>query len=192
MKTRTNSKKTLIIFIIALLVAMYVFAVYSVNAKYKPAKQEIYEFGEPFEIDSVQMEMTKAIIIRENEMPDNEAFNEAIKHLLDFRETKIPYLILIEMDVINTSETDTRVDLTNLHLESGAFSLQPYYELMVYYNQCGMYVHLKPGESKTLKLPVPILKIYFPEKAWRYIENREFSLVFSLYPKKQIAKINFS
>ncbi|MBE6805453.1 MAG: hypothetical protein E7526_02860 [Ruminococcaceae bacterium] len=192
MKIKINSKKISIIFIVVLLLVVYVFAVCNVNAKYKPALQETYEFGEMFQIESVQMKMTKAVFMREDEMPDDEAFNKSIKHLLDYRETKIPYLILMEMDIINTSEKNVRVDLTNLHLESGAFSLQPYYELMVYYNQCGMYVDLEPGENKTLKLPVPILKIYFPESDWRSIENREFSLVFSLYPKKQIAKISFS
>ena len=71
----------------------------------------------------------------------------------DYLKSEYLTLGLIKIIISNTTDDEITVDLTAFHIESGAFSLQFYYPLVMYYNDCGMYIKLSKGEQKTLLHP---------------------------------------
>lgn len=99
---------------------------------------------------------------------------------------------LIKIIISNTTDDEITVDLTAFHIESGAFSLQFYYPLVMYYNDCGMYIKLSKGEQKTFIAPVPISSEQFLNYDSTDIRNRTYYLVSSLYPQKIMSEVKFN
>jgi len=92
---------------------------------------------------------------------------------------------------LNPGKQALNIDLTAFHLETGAFSLQFYLPLMKFFNETGMYITLGAGEEKEFKMPVPIVSINFLDYDFNKIENRDYFLVYSLYPEKNMVSIKF-
>ena len=95
----------------------------------------------------------------------------------DYLKSEDLNLGLIKIIISNTTDDEITVDLTAFHIESGAFSLQFYYPLVMYYNDCGMYIKLSKGEQKTFIAPVPISSEQFLNYDSTDIRNRTYYLV---------------
>lgn len=184
-KQKFRNKKTFIIIIICCFVGLFSVMFYSVNSRFPQGKQVIHKKDSAFLYQNIEFKVTGFSFLNGKDIKNNKelmkAFNEPSTS--DFK------LLLTDVNLHNPTNKDVKVDLTAFHVESNDFSLQLYFPAMIYYNNCGMYVDLKSGERKTLKLPVPLSRSYFTSKAYKTVENRNYYLVYSLYPSKNMIKI---
>ena len=188
-KTRC-AKKILILLIGIILVLAYVGTYYSVNTQYPQNTRIIHKSNESFLYNNVTVTVKNTVFVEREEFINNKDIMEALGESSDYPED-VSDLIVVEMEFFNETTDDIQVDLTGLHLESNDFSLQFYYPLMLYYNNSGMYLELKKGERKILKMPVPISKSYFTSSAWSGVRERDYYVVSSLYPEKVMTKVTF-
>lgn len=182
-----SSKKRVIAFFIIALIGVFIFSFYTVNIKFPPSKKTIHPYGQSFTYKNAKLQVKGKEIIDYDQFSSNEGVLRALydnpKQIN--KETKI---VLITVDFYNPTNKPLKLDLTAFHLESGNFSSQFDYPLMLHYNQCGMVLELNENERKIMKMPVSLEKIFFHKSEWPTITDRKFSIVYSLYPEKNIAE----
>jgi hypothetical protein len=189
---KSRIKKLAILLTAVAFVCVYLYMFFSVNAKYPQNTKTVYGFGETFNHRGVDLKITKAEFFEGAELNKDNDFKDAMYISQDEDTTDEYKLIILDVDFYNTNDKAIRFDLTTLHVESNDFSMQFYYPLMLYYNGSGMYLELMPGEHKSLRLPLPIANTFFLDSAWKNVKNRDFYLVYSLYPVKNMAEIKFN
>ncbi len=132
------------------------------------------------------------IMLKRMDIMNDDDLSEYLEENSDYLKSEDLNLGLIKIIISNTTDDEITVDLTAFHIESGAFSLQFYYPLVMYYNDCGMYIKLSKGEQKTFIAPVPISSEQFLNYDSTDIRNRTYYLVSSLYPQKIMSEVKFN
>lgn len=189
-----KNKKAKIIISTALVISLiiaYSFMYSNINSLYPQNEKVIYNQNEIFEIQGANARIISSKFINKDEILNDKVLTEALNSNSDYMNEDDFYLALIDMELENVTNNPVTVDLTAFHLESGSFSLQGYYPLMLYYNEYGMYVELKNQETKKLKFVVPISPSQFNNQYSNSILNKEYFLVYSLYPQKLMVSCNF-
>lgn len=190
MVKKKTAKLTLIVSGVALFLLAYISMLCSINAKYPQNKRILHRYGESFSYQGAEVKITNAEFLEKDKIIHNKEIMTALDNP-DKSSSEDIKMALVSVDLFNPGKQTIKIDLTAFHLESNDFSLQFYYPLMIYYNHCGMYAELNSGQHVILKLPVPLFKEYFVDSNWDNIKNREYYLVSSLYPEKNMAEITF-
>ena len=131
-------------------------------------------------------------MLKRMDIMNDDDLSEYLEENSDYLKSEDLNLGLIKIIISNTTDDEITVDLTAFHIESGAFSLQFYYPLVMYYNDCGMYIKLSKGEQITFIAPVPISSEQFLNYDSTDIRNRTYYLVSSLYPQKIMSEVKFN
>ena len=79
-------------------------------------------------------------MLKRMDIMNDDDLSEYLEENSDYLKSEDLNLGLIKIIISNTTDDEITVDLTAFHIESGAFSLQFYYPLVMYYNDCGMYI----------------------------------------------------
>lgn len=182
------TKKRIIIFLAIALVGTFIFGFFTVNSKFPASKKTIHPYGQPFTYQNAKLQIKGKEILDYNQFSNNDDLLRILNIDSKSQNSDTTKIILITVEFCNPTAKTLKLDLTAFHLESGSFSLQFDYPLMLHYNHCGMNLKLNGNEKKTLSMPVPLTKINFSESEWLTINNRKFSVVYSLYPEKNIAE----
>jgi len=181
-----------ILFAVIAFMAAYIFMFCSVNAAFPQNKRVIYSFGETFTAQGAEFKITNAVLLSKSEIEKDKELTGILERNSGFSSVPDLNLALIDITAVNPGQEELDIDLTSFHLESGAFSLQFYYPLVLYFNDGGMYISLSKYEEKKLKMPVPVAGVHFLDYNYKKVKNRDYFLVYSLYPEKKMAAIKFS
>ena len=152
MRKKNNLKVIVTLLIVTVLCICGVIRFFSINSQYPQNEKVVYKMGDSFVCQNAKFTIT------------------------DYLKSEDLNLGLIKIIISNTTDDEITVDLTAFHIESGAFSLQFYYPLVMYYNDCGMYIKLSKGEQKTFIAPVPISSEQFLNYDSTDIRNRTYFL----------------
>lgn len=182
------SKKRVALFFIIVLVGAFCFSFFTVNAKFPPGKEIIHPFGERISYKNMEFQVKRTEILDYDQFAENEELIHALQgpnpEGEDVQNTKI---VLITAEFYNPTDQPQKLDLTPFWLEAGNFSSQADDSLILYYNPSGLILNKK--EKRIIKLPVPLKTVFFTGSEWETVKDRKFSLVYTLYPEKNIVKI---
>lgn len=184
-------KLFIILACISVFLIAYIFMFVSVNSKFPQNTKEIYQIGQEFEYQNMKMKINDANFIEAEALQKDKGFLDLVNKYYENQSDNIKFVIL-DMVIKNTSDKDSSISLIPFHLESNDFSLQADLPFVMYLNECGMQLDLKKDEIKSLKLPVPLSKNFFKESKWNNVKNRDYYLVYSLYPVKKMIKIDLN
>lgn len=190
MMNKTNSKKkTVIIFLIIVLIGAFFFSFYTVNSKFSPSRKIVHPYGQPFSYKNAELQVKGKEILDYSQFSSDKSVLNALGINPKNENSRDAKIIFITVEFYNSTDKPLQLDLTAFYLESGNFSTQFDLPLMLHYNQCGMTLKLNKNQRKILKMPATLEKIFFSGSEWPTIKDRKFSLVYSLYPNKNIAEI---
>lgn len=174
------------------LVLTYFIMFFNINSLYTQNKRTVYEFGKTFVAQNAEFTIIGSDLLKKDDIVKDAQLTELLENNSGYLSEKDLNLALVDMVIKNPTKETIYLDLTAFHFESGAFSLQFYYPLMIYYNDCGMYIELSEEEEKTLRIPIPISAGQFLNYDIEDIKNRNYYFVCSLYPEKIMAEVKFS
>lgn len=174
------------------LVLTYFIMFLNINSLYPQNKRTVFEFGKTFVTQNAEFTIIGSDLLKKDDIVKDAQLTELLENNSGYLSEKDLNLALVDMVIKNPTKETIYLDLTAFHFESGAFSLQFYYPLMIYYNDCGMYIELSEEEEKTLRIPIPISAGQFLNYDIEDIKNRNYYLVCSLYPEKIMAEVKFS
>lgn len=184
------SKKRVFLILLIVLVGAFCWSYFTVNAEFPPSKKIIHPFGEKISYKNTEFQVKGTEILDYSQFSQNKELIRALQgpnpEGEDVQNTKI---VLITAEFYNPTDSPLKLDLASFWLEAGNFSSQCDYPLMFYYNQIGMTLELDKKEKRILKLPVPLKRVFFTGSDWKTAQDREFSLVYTLYPEKNIIEI---
>lgn len=152
------------------------------NRQYPPPEIETYAHLQPVKYNDIELVLNHSAFLQEEE----------IKTVLieELEEGFTPKMIVLDVTVTNTAETEQTMDFTPFILESGAWKNAVHMMAFLRLNDGAktaptMTPILQPGESLTLRLPFLMMPSQFSERKWDAVEERSYELVLSLYPKKR-------
>lgn len=162
-----------------------VFRICQVNRMYPEAAVESYQVGQPFQYGNLTLTVEDSMLIGPDRLiqegyiasdPDLEGINPE-----DMR------ALLITLHVQNLSDRSAGLPLYIFNAESDGWSngLDMNWAELASGGQ-GIDVMLEPGEEKTVVLAYQLFAVQFQRKDWNRIDQRAFSLVFSIYPVKRM------
>ena len=170
------------------LIGAFCFGFFTVNAKFPPGKEIIHPFGQQISYKNVEFQVKGTEILDYSQFSGNKELIRALQGPNpageDVQNTKI---ILVTVEFYNPTDQPLKLDLTPFWLEAGNFSSQCDYSLTLYYNPSGLILNKK--EKRIIKLPVPLKTVFFTGSEWETVKDRKFSLVYTLYPEKNIVEI---
>lgn len=182
------SRKRVFLFFIIVLIGAFCVGFYTVNAKFPQSKKIIHPFGQRMSYQDMEFEVKGTEILDYDQFSGNKDLIRALQgpnpEGEDVRNTKI---VLVTVDFYNPTDQPQKLDLTSFWFEAGNFSSQTDDPLTLYYNPSGLILNKK--ERKIIKLPVPLKTVFFSRSEWKTVKDRKFSLVYTLYPEKNIAEI---
>lgn len=93
---------------------------------------------------------------------------------------------LVEITITKTADDNTKLDLTEIFFESGAWGNQWDIELFTQINPDleKLVFKMDAGETKKIIFPMTMNDTHFSEKDWKNIDNRKFYIVLQYYPIK--------
>lgn len=186
------SKKVKLVIIfacISIFLIVYIFMFISVNFKFPQSTKEIYKIGEEFEYQNIKVKINDAYFVEDKELQKDKEFLDLVNHYYENQSDNIKFVIL-DMEIQNPDDQENSISLIPFHLESNDFSLQADLPFVMYLNECGMQLELKKNEIKKLKFPVPLSEKFFRKSEWHKVKNRDYYLVYSLYPVKKMIEID--
>lgn len=184
-------KLFIILACISVFLITYIFMFVSVNSKFPQNTKEIYQMGQEFEYQNTKIKINNAKFIEGEDLQKDKGLLDLVNKYYEKQNDNIK-LIVLDMEIKNIADKDNSISLIPFHLESNDFSLQADLPFVMYLNECGMQLDLKKGESKILKFPVPLSKNFFRKSKWNNVKNRDYDLVYSLYPVKKMIKIDLN
>lgn len=192
MRKKNNLKVIVTLLIVTVLCICGVIRFFSINSKYPQNEKVVYKMGDSFVCQNAKFTITDTYMLTRMDIMNDDDLSEYLEENSDYLKSEDLNLGLIKIIISNTTDDEITVDLTAFHIESGAFSLQFYYPLVMYYNDCGMYIKLSKCEQKTFIAPVPISSEQFLNYDSTDIRNRTYYLVSSLYPQKIMSEVKFN
>lgn len=183
-----KKRKTVIIVAVVLLAAVWAFFVVRVSLYYKRDDPVVYQMGEEAPLPETYAQNV-TMRVDEAHFFSNEAYDELKIPGMDEENHDLAKCILITLTLTNHGSEDQVVDLTPMQPESRAWTNginMHWFKSMVSEEEQGtLYPTVPAGESVRINLPFNINEIHFQSKEWDTVTEREYSLVFSLYPRKE-------
>lgn len=192
MRKISKVKLTVVLILVISLILTYFIMFFYINNLYPQSERIIYEFGKTFVVQNAEFTITDADLLKKDDIEKDAGMVEILEDNSGYLSEKDLNLVLVDMFIKNPTKETIYLDLTAFHFESGAFSLQFYFPLMIYYNDCGMYIELNGEEEKNIKVPIPISASQFLNYNIENIQDRNYYFVCSLYPKKIMAEVKFN
>lgn len=191
------NKTSKIKIIVALILACSILVIYfimfcNINSIYPQNKRTVYEYGDTFVTQNAEFTITNSDWLYKEDIEKDAELVEVLDPNAGYLTEEDLNLALMEMVVKNPTNETIQVDLTAFHFESEAYSMQFYYPLMLYYNDCGMYIELAQGEEKTITVPCPVAPSSFLYYNLEELKSRDYYFVCSLYPEKIMAEVKFN
>lgn len=152
------------------------------NRRYPPPITETYTMSQPVSYNSFQITVERSAFLADDQIQT--VLAEEVEEGYE------PKIIVLDVTITNKADTEHTLDLTPFVLQSGAWKngihMLAFLRLNdTSANQATLNPSLKPGESRSLRLPFSMLSSNFAPQKWDSVEQREYSLVLSLYPIKQ-------
>lgn len=178
------------VLLLIIVVTVYTGNFMSLNSKFHSPQIKSNSMNQEIVLQGLTFQITEAQMLHTDDITSNGTLKELLaEYYSDSFENYI--LILITAELENRTASSAAFDFTFLHLESGAYSSQAFYPLMHYYNNFGMMLELGSKEKEEVIIGFPIHKVSFRETDWNNVENREYKLVCSLFPQKEIIPLEF-
>lgn len=187
-KNKKIIKISIAVFVLALVIA-YITAFISVNTKYPPNKTVEHNQGSVNTYLGSEFKIKDAYILNREQINNNEAFKEVCDHY--FSENGYCLIYCVTADFHNVSDEKITVPLENIWLVSGAFSLQIFLQLSEVVNGFGVQLNLNPYETKEVVLTYAISDAALDHNGIDQLLDRDYTLVYSLYPDKNTIPIKF-
>ena len=183
MKHKRNKRRRIlqisICCFVLLCAALYWRGYTAVNQKYPAPETETYSIEQPAPYEGAEITVTGSRFMSQKEAEQNFADEFSLGYDLK--------CIVVELTVTNPGPEEITVDLTPLALTSGAWengiNLVGFMELNT--PPAALNAVLQAGDSLRMQLPFTMLSQHFKPDSWKDVENRDFSLEFSLYPVKR-------
>lgn len=153
MRKKNNLKVIVTLLIVTVLCICGVIRFFSINSKYPQNEKVVYKMGDSFVCQNAKFTITDTYMLKRMDIMNDDDLSEYLEENSDYLKSEDLNLGLIKIIISNTTDDEITVDLTAFHIESGAFSLQFYYPLVMYYNDCGMYIKLSKVNKKRLLHP---------------------------------------
>lgn len=124
-------------------------------------------------------------------LPDyqDSVMNEDMSQIKDSQK----YVLVASVSIENKSTEEKTISLVQITAESVSWSNGIDGEIFALLNEGAkdpMNIHLQPGEKKDLLLPYSIYEFQFQERQWENIESRDYNLVLSYYPVRNIVSLD--
>lgn len=188
---RDSSKKQLIVkrAVFALLLIGFLFAmgrILYLNKKYPDPAVETYSKNSIIQLGNYEISLT------DWQWSDGEIVHEIYPgyKLIEMDGEEYPTekerVGLAEITVTKTKDDNTKLDLTEITFESGAWGNQFDLELFMKLNPDldGLVLEMEAGETQKIVFPMTMLDIQFSKKSWSHIDEKQFYVVVQYYPVK--------
>lgn len=188
---RDSSKKQLIVkrAVFVLLLIGFLFAmgrILYLNKKYPDPAVETYSKNSIIQMGNYEISLT------DWQWSDGEIVHEIYPGYklieMDGKEypTEKERVGLAEITVTKTKDDNTKLDLTEITFESGAWGNQFDLELFMKLNPDldGLVLEMEAGETQKIVFPMTMLDIQFSKKSWSHIDEKQFYVVVQYYPVK--------
>lgn len=188
---RDSSKKQLIVkrAVFVLLLIGFLFAmgrILYLNKKYPDPAVETYSKNSIIQLGNYEISLT------DWQWSDGEIVHEIYPgyKLIEMDGEEYPTekerVGLAEITVTKTKDDNTKLDLTEITFESGAWGNQFDLELFMKLNPDldGLVLEMEAGETQKIVFPMTMLDIQFSKKSWSHIDEKQFYVVVQYYPVK--------
>ena len=163
------------------LVVVSAFLIIRINIKYQRGKDIVYGMHEEIPYgEGLMLQIDKSAFVSEDEMRD---FYPELQKERSLRG------VFVTATFKNPGLEKKDFLLPEMMIESGAFANGMDVIVFLRINDIPDIYSIKPtlesGESFSLIIPYSILNLQFTPEEWKSIEDRQFSLILSLYPQKK-------
>lgn len=184
-----KKRKYGIIIVCVLLVIGAIFSInkiVKVNREYPQAKHIIHDKNEIIYKDTYQMVLEGvelydcSVLLEERQITEYDTIDNGNEKI-----------ILVDLQLTNCSEEMQNINLTNFMLQIGTWSNGWDLELYCQINECeDVVVFLDEEQIEHVTLPFILCEFQFHDRDWRRIDNMEYQLAMSVYPEKEILRLN--
>ncbi len=174
----------------ALFISIIGFKIYAVNKAYPAAQIKSYSLGDKFDFHGAEISVDSATLCPTSDIIEGYVCNVLDEHNKPLSNDQCKVLI-----VTITAENKTAEEL-----------ILPFHEVAAesdgWHNGLGLTefcavnegitwpdIKLPAGEMTTVKLTFNMYSIQFKNKEWKWVDKRNYSLVFSEYPVKTAVEV---
>jgi len=174
-----------IVLITIVFLVLFLFRYSYLNQKYPEVIIESCKVNESINYMDFSLRAEEYEIINQNEINEK---NVIFQPLQSSFETK---MVIVTLNIKNQSTQEKAIEIYPFVLESNGWSSAFDYEAFCKLNSenASTSLVLKPGETQTAILPFTMYNLQFKKDYWANLKNKEFDLVFSLYPIKKYIKL---
>lgn len=181
--------KLAVIISICVIAVLYVSSYLYINSVFPEGETVIYKQGEMLSYLGADVVIDDAEFIQKQEI---EKSPELMDIMAVEKDEEMDYKIaVVDITVTNNTDSTLKLSLEYLNLCSIEWAAVIDLETMYYYNGAGVGVELKKGESKQLKLPYSLMELHFSDNTWEQVQDRDYYMVYSLYPVKNMGEVKF-
>jgi len=177
-----GKKHIAIIIVLVIVAVLSSIRLISLNSKYPSPSVDRYPVNHFAPYNQFELKITGSEFMDVNTV--NEVFKEEISFGQDIK------CIIVDLTVKNSGEQKKQIEIYNFILESLAWkngiNLAAFMQINEDNDNATLAPTLESGESLSLKLPFTMINDNFKQNQWSEVENRKYSLVYNLYPTKQI------
>lgn len=185
-------KKFLPVIILVPCILLFGFFYLRVNRLYPNPEKGMYSLGEEISYHDFKLKVNSCEMLRLEdflgEHPDFQAQLESLKYLEPGAQANV---MLVSMDISNTSDTEKYIELYDFTAESLDWFNGADMELfnLLNGNEVSLQPTLSPQQKISVVLPYYMYDFQFSQNAWEDIGNRSFQLVYQLYPVKNGVRV---
>ena len=182
-------RKLIAVIAILLFVAIGILLTIRINLKYPKAEELIYQMDEEVPYgDDIYVHIDNVRFLSEEEKAQIHSFET--ESGFNFKS------MVVTLSVTNKGTDERSAELYPMMLVTGAFanaSEQFAFQKLNENSECKtLRPTLKPGEVVTVQMPFLLYDSHFFPDDWEQVKEREFKLVFNLYPQKESIKLSLS
>ena len=154
------------------------------NQKYPPPKVERYRVGETAHYNGMDIDIQESYFLSEQDID---------KYFSKFTSQGYQAKCLaVQARFSNNGTENVMLDLSQFRLVSGGWSNGINFNVHQQYNNpeaVYLMLELAPGEEYTTILTYSMLDSHFEPGDWESVEDRQYTLVLSLYPIKRVIEL---
>ena len=169
------------------------FKIYMINQKYPNPKIITYNQEEEIKGGDITVTIQKSQLLSYEQLKEiapeyqNNVTNTDGTSL-DKSQTKT---LLLELKIVNTSDEEQTMSVANFIAQSSAWSNGWDYDLFLQMNNGeSPNVNLLPYEEKVIKIGYNMYDFQFKDNDWKFVNEREFYIIVSVYPVKNMIKLS--
>ncbi|SHJ60663.1 hypothetical protein [Parasporobacterium paucivorans] len=160
--------------------------VYTINSKYPQPEIVEYNQGRLIKGGELTIRVARSRIMELS--PDyNQNVTDPKGVSVNKNDIKV---LLLDIDIVNTSDEDKQMSMINFVAQSQAWSNGWDMDLYSILNNTEYTnISIEANQSETIQLPFLMYRHQFKEKSWNDIGKRQFDLILTSYPVKNIVKL---